>query len=92
MKPIASAAAAIPAGANLVAFERMDGAWLGSIDIALGRAFTARVFHMETRDQAENSQSGKPFFGIHTSNHGRAIIFPGGVPLKIGNQAVGAVE
>lgn len=83
--------AVVDAGANLVAFERMDGAWLGSIDIALNKAFTARAFDMETRDLAENSQSGKPLFGIHTTNHGKVVIFPGGIPLKIGNEVVGAV-
>jgi len=83
--------AVVDAGANLVAFERMDGAWLGSIDIALNKAFTARAFDMETKDLAENSQSGKPFFGIHASNYGKVMIFPGGVPLKIGNEVVGAV-
>jgi uncharacterized protein GlcG (DUF336 family) len=83
--------AVVDAGANLVAFERMDGAWLGSIDIALNKAFTARAFDMETKDIAENSQSGKPFFGIHVSNHGRVMIFPGGIPLKIGNEVVGGV-
>lgn len=83
--------AVVDAGANLVAFERMDGAWLGSIDIALNKAFTARAFDMDTKDLAENSQSGKPFFGIHVSNHGRVMIFPGGVPLKLAGEVVGAV-
>jgi len=83
--------AVVDAGANLVAFERMEGAWIGSIDIAINKAFTARAFDIETRALAENSQSGDQFFGIHASNHGRVMIFAGGVPLKHGNQVVGAV-
>lgn len=83
--------AVVDAGTNLVAFERMEGAWIGSIDIAINKAFTARAFDTETKALAENSQSGEQFFGIHTSNHGRVMIFAGGVPLKIGGEVVGAV-
>src|SRR5579863_798578 len=83
--------AVVDAGANLVAFERMQGAWLGSIDISINKAFTARAFDIETKALGENSQSGNQFFGIHASNHGRVMIFAGGVPLKHGDQVVGAV-
>lgn len=83
--------AVVDAGANLVAFERMQGAWLGSIDIAINKAFTARAFDIETKALGENSQSGDQFFGIHGSNHGRVMIFAGGIPLKDGDQVVGAV-
>jgi uncharacterized protein GlcG (DUF336 family) len=83
--------AVVDAGANLVAFERMEDAWLGSIDIAINKAFTARAFDIETKALGENSQSGDQFFGIHASNHGRVMIFAGGVPLKNGDQVVGAV-
>jgi len=83
--------AVVDAGANLVAFERMEGAWIGSIDIAINKAFTARAFEIETKALGENSQSGDQFFGIHNSNHGRVMIFAGGVPLKRGDMVVGAV-
>ncbi len=83
--------AVVDAGANLVAFERMEGAWIGSIDIAQNKAFTARAFDIETKALGENSQSGQQFFGIHASNHGRVMIFAGGVPLKQGEQVVGGV-
>jgi uncharacterized protein GlcG (DUF336 family) len=83
--------AVVDAGANLLAFARMDGAWLGSIDIAINRAFTARAFDITTRDLGANSQPGDQFYGIHVSNHGRAMIFAGGVPLKADGQVVGAV-
>ena len=83
--------AVVDAGANLVAFERMEGAWLGSINISINKAFTARAFDIETKTLGENSQSGDQFFGIHASNHGRIMIFAGGVPLKSGGQVVGGV-
>jgi uncharacterized protein GlcG (DUF336 family) len=83
--------AVVDAGANLVAQVRMDGAWLGSIDIALNKAFTARAFDLATKDLATHSQSGDQFFGIHASNHGRVMIFAGGIPLKRDGKVVGAI-
>jgi uncharacterized protein GlcG (DUF336 family) len=78
-------------GGNLVAHVRMDGAWMGSIDISINKAFTARAFDISTKDLATHSQSGGQFFGIHVSNHGRIMIFAGGVPLKRDGKVVGAV-
>src|SRR5260370_2847592 len=74
--------AVVDAGGNLVAHVRMDGAWIGSIDISVNKAFTSRAFDIATKDLAQHSQSGGQFFGIHVSNHGRIIIFPEGIPLK----------
>lgn len=73
--------AVVDAGANLVAFARMDGAWLGSLDIAIKKAKTARFFDMNTGDIGEISQPGGSLFNIEHSNGG-LITFPGGVPLK----------
>ena len=78
-------------GANLLAFIRMEGAWLGSIDIAINKAFTAKAFDISTRELAKQSQSGDQFFGIHVSNHGRVMIFAGGIPLKRDGKVVGAI-
>ncbi len=79
------------AGGNLVAHVRMDGAWIGSIDISIKKAFTARAFDIATKDLAKESQSGGQFFGIHASNDGRVMIFAGGVPLKRDGKIVGAI-
>jgi uncharacterized protein GlcG (DUF336 family) len=79
------------AGGNLIAHERMDGAWMGSIDISIKKAFTARAFDIPTKDLAALSQPGKPFFGIHASNEGRVMIFAGGIPLKRDGKVVGAI-
>jgi len=69
----------------------MDNAWIGSVDISINKAWTARAFDISTQDLGKNSQSGDQFFGIHASNHGRVMIFAGGVPLKKGDQVVGGV-
>jgi uncharacterized protein GlcG (DUF336 family) len=83
--------AVVDAGGNLVAHVRMDKAWIGSVDISIKKAWTSRAFDISTKELAELSQSGDQFFGIHTSNNGRAMIFAGGVPLKRGGEVVGAV-
>lgn len=83
--------AVVDAGGNLVAHVRMDNAWIGSVDISINKAWTSRAFDISTKDLAEHSQSGGQFFGIHASNHGRVMIFAGGIPLKSGGQVVGAI-
>ena len=79
------------AGGNLLAFERMENAWLGSIDISQKKAWTSRAFDITTQDLGKNSQSGDQFFGIHASNDGKVMIFAGGIPIKQDNVVVGAI-
>lgn len=83
--------AVVDEGANLVAQVRMDGAWLGSIDVAINKAFTARAFDISTKELAANAQPNKPFYGIHVSNQGRVMIFAGGIPLRSGGGVIGAI-
>lgn len=72
--------AVVDAGANLKGFVRMDGAWLGSIDISVRKARTARFFDMPTGDIGQLSQPGGSLYNIEHSNNG-LITFPGGLPL-----------
>jgi uncharacterized protein GlcG (DUF336 family) len=83
--------AVVDAGGNLVAHARMDGAWIGSIDISINKAFTSRAFDIATKDLAPNAQPGGQFYGIHVSNGGRVMIFAGGIPLKRDGKVVGAI-
>src|SRR6266513_3565798 len=83
--------AVVDEGGNLKAHVRMDNAWIGSIDISINKAFTSRAFDIETKELAKHSQSGGQFFGIHVSNHGRIMIFAGGMPLKKDGKVVGAI-
>jgi uncharacterized protein GlcG (DUF336 family) len=78
-------------GGNLVAHVRMDGAWIGSVDISIKKAWTSRAFDITTKDLGANSQPGDQFFGIHASNDGKVMIFAGGIPLKRGGKVVGAI-
>jgi len=83
--------AVVDGGGNLVAHARMDKAWIGSVDISIKKAWTSRAFDIATKDLAEHSQSGGQFFGIHASNNGRVMIFAGGIPLKRGDEVMGAI-
>jgi uncharacterized protein GlcG (DUF336 family) len=83
--------AIVDEGANLVSFHRMDNAWLGSIDIAIKKAKTARFFDMNSGEIGKLSQPGGPLYNIEHSNGG-LITFPGGVVLKDGSgKIVGAI-
>jgi uncharacterized protein GlcG (DUF336 family) len=81
--------AVVDTGGNLVSHVRMDGAWIGSIDISINKAFTARAFDISTAELGENSQPGQQFYGIQNSNHGRIMIFAGGVPLRRNGSVIG---
>ena len=83
--------AVVDQGANLKAFTRMDGAWLGSVDISIKKARTARFFDMNTGEIGKLSQPGGSLYNIEHSNGG-LISFPGGVPIKNGaGEVIGAI-
>lgn len=82
--------AVVDAGGHLKSFIRMEGAWLGSIDIAIKKAVTAALFKGETGALGELSQPGGPLYGIEISNGG-LITFPGGVPIVVGDSVIGAI-
>jgi uncharacterized protein GlcG (DUF336 family) len=83
--------AIVDEGCNLIAFEKMDGAKITSIDIATNKAFTAAGSRKGTHEYAEVASPGKPAFGIHVSNQGRFTIFGGGLPILIKGEVVGGV-
>ena len=79
------------AGGGLVAHVRMDGAWLGSVDIAVNKAWTARAFDMSTEELSHVTQSGQQGFGLNTTNDSRVVIFGGGIPVRRDGVVIGAV-
>lgn len=78
-------------GGNLLMFHRMDDARITSIDIAVSKAFTAGAARKSTRDYADAGAPNGPAFGIHVSNQGRFMIFPGGLPVFVHGQIVGGI-
>jgi uncharacterized protein GlcG (DUF336 family) len=83
--------AVVDAGGHLIAFSRQDGALIGSISLAIGKAMTARLFDKTTAYLAELAQPGAPLFGIDQSNDGKIVIFGGGLPVTVQGEIVGAV-
>src|SRR5262245_34155370 len=83
--------AVVDAGGHLLAFLRQDGALIGSVDLAIGKAATARIFDKTTSNLATLAQSGDPLFGIQESNAGKVVIFGGGIPVVLDEMIVGAV-
>jgi uncharacterized protein GlcG (DUF336 family) len=83
--------AVMDAGRNLLAFHRMDGAWVASTDIAIDKAFTSAGRGLTTRKIGEMAQPGQPLFGINTTNGGRIVIFAGGIPLMRDGEVIGAI-
>jgi len=83
--------AVVDAGGHLVAFLRQDGALIGSIDLAIDKAVTARIFDKTTSTLARLAQPGEPLFGIQEGNSGKVVIFGGGVPVMFRGNIVGAV-
>jgi uncharacterized protein GlcG (DUF336 family) len=83
--------AVVDAGANLISLTRMDGAWLGSLELAQKKARTSRAFDMPTEDLQEMSQPGGPLYGIEGGTDGFVTI-GGGLPLKLSDgEVVGAI-
>ena len=83
--------AIVDSGGHLVAFVRQDGALIGSIDLAIDKAMTARYFNKATSELATLAQSGQPLFGIQESNAGKVVIFGGGIPIVSQGNIIGAV-
>ncbi len=83
--------AVVDAGGGLIAHARMDGAWLGSVDISINKAWTSRAFDMPTDTVAGATQSGQSLFGLNTTNDGKVVIFGGGLPITDGDAVIGAV-
>ena len=83
--------AVVDAGGHLVAFLRQDGALIGSINLAIDKAVTARIFDKSTSNLAGLAQPGEPLFGIQESNSGKVVIFGGGIPVILRGNVVGAV-
>ncbi len=83
--------AVVDNGRELKAFSRMEDAWLGSISIAIDKAFTSASFLMPTQDLASMTQPGEPLYGLETTNGGRIINFAGGIPLMRGDDVAGAI-
>ena len=88
---VAMSIAIVDTAGTLVAFQRMDGAWLGSVDLAQRKARTSALFPMPSSVLGEMSQPGGPIYGVEGTNGG-LVTFGGGLPLAAADgTVVGAV-
>lgn len=78
-------------GGNLVAKHRMDDAWLASIDISEGKAWTSVALKMPTSNLEEVTVPNTELWGLNTTNQGRLVVFGGGFPLEEDGKVVGAI-
>lgn len=83
--------AVVDSGGNLKSHVRMDGAFIGSIDISINKAFTAIAFETDTKSFGELAQPGQPLYGIEATNNSRLVLFAGGIPLVRDGQVRGAI-
>ena len=83
--------AVVDAGGNLKAHVRMDGAHIGSITIAINKAYTAIAFQGETGDLQELTRPDGPIYGLSDAHGGRLVVFPGGIPLVRDGSIMGAI-
>jgi uncharacterized protein GlcG (DUF336 family) len=83
--------AVVDDGGHLLAFIRMDGARLTSIDVSINKAFTAACARRATHEYAAIAGAGGPAFGMHASNQGRFMIVGGGLPLFFQGAIVGGI-
>jgi uncharacterized protein GlcG (DUF336 family) len=88
---VPSCLSVVDEGANLVAYRRMDGAWLASEDISMNKAYTARGLDMPTHELADMTQPGQSLWGLNTTNDGDIVVFGGGFPLEADGEVVGAI-
>lgn len=83
--------AVVDDGGHLIVFNRMDGAKLSSIDIAICKAWTAACARRPTHEYAEIAAPGRPAYGIHMSNDGRFTIVGGGLPIHLDDGVLGGI-
>ncbi len=83
--------AVVDAGGNLKALARMDGANIGSITIAINKAYTSIAFQCETADLQEATRPHGPIYGLNDAHGGRLVVFPGGIPLVRDGKIMGAI-
>ena len=86
-----SSIAILDDGRNLLAFARMDGALLASIELSKAKAYTARSMNMKTGDIMAYVQPGAPLFGMDKAHQPPLVVFGGGQPIMLGEKVIGAV-
>lgn len=83
--------AAVDEGGNLTLLQRMEGALLGSVDVAAGKAYTACAFKMPTHVLGKEARPDGSLYAIDTSAPGKIVLFGGGFPYVVDGKVVGGI-
>lgn len=89
-RSLSLAAAVVDSAGQLVASQRMDGAALGAMQLAVGKAFTAVLWGVRSGDFMRSTQPGGDDWGFNVTDP-RIVVYAGGVPLFADGRLVGAV-
>ena len=89
-RSLSLAAAVVDSGGQVVATQRMDGATLGAMQLAMGKAFTAVLWGMPSGEFMKSTQPGGDDWGFNVTDP-RIVVYAGGVPLIANGRLVGAV-
>lgn len=81
----------VDGGGNLLAMERMDDAFVTSIDIANNKAYTSWALRCGTNEMSEVIQPGESLYGLNLTNDARIVCFGGGFPIVVDGQVIGAI-
>ena len=88
---VPSVFSAVDAGGNLMLLQRMEGAFVGSIEVSRGKAYTAYAFQMPTHELGAAARPDGPLYGIESSDPGRIVLFGGGFPYMVDGRVAGGI-
>lgn len=81
--------AAVDASGNPILFHRMGDSLLGSIEIAMDKAWSAAAFKQSTAALGRAAATSLP--GLADGNRGRVVLFGGGEPVFEGDRLLGGL-
>lgn len=83
--------AGVDQGGNVMLLQRMENALLASVDIAVGKAYTANALKMPTHELGEAARQDGPLYGIESATPGKIVLFGGGFPYLQNGEVVGGI-
>src|SRR5436305_9711310 len=89
-RQLALAAAVVDEGGHVLASQRMDGAALGAMSLAVGKAHTSVLWGAPTGGFMQSTQPGGDDWGWNTTDS-RIVVYAGGIPLLADGELVGAL-
>jgi len=89
-RDLSLAAAVVDSAGDVLASQRMDGAALGAMQLAVGKAYTAASLATPSGEFGQSTQPGGDDWGWNTTDP-RVVVYAGGIPLLVEGELVGAI-